>query len=73
MLNVMSTIQLRDEIKQLPRTEQILLAEWILKQSAKPHQISLSAAAARMLHDYETDTELTVFTALDSEDFHETR
>ncbi len=67
----MSTIQLRDEIRQLPRTEQILLAEWIVKQSTKPHQISLSEAAEQMLHDYQTDTELTAFTALDSEDFHE--
>ena len=30
----------------------------------------LSQAADALLHDYETDSELTSFTALDGEDFH---
>ena len=33
----------------------------------------LAAAAQALLPDYTTDTELTSFTALDSEDFYEAR
>jgi hypothetical protein len=69
----MSTVQLHDTIKQLPLREQILLAEWILSHAAKPDQISLAEAAAQMLDEYQTESELTAFTVLDSEDIYEAR
>lgn len=51
------------------------MALWLLRDLQQtPHtELSLAEAATRMLHDYETDAELTAFTALDSEEVYESR
>lgn len=73
----MSTVQLHDEITKLSLSEKRSLSAWLLRDLQQtPHTeptTSLADAAARMLADYTNDAELTAFTALDSEDFHEAR
>lgn len=41
-----------------------------LQSTAASQAAQLAAAAQALLADYETDPELTAFTALDGEDFH---
>jgi len=47
-----------------------LVREMLDEQIAEHQKSRLSAAAQALLHDYTEDEELTVFTALDSDDFH---
>ncbi len=70
------------EIKNLPPGEQLLVLETVarhLRQQIKPDAESaargsdLAQAAKALLSDYQSDAELTAFTSLDQEDFHETR
>lgn len=82
----MTSIEMLEEIKKLTLTEQLALMEAALHlmreelQQCPQHlptpdekTARLAAAAQALLPDYATDTELTSFTALDSEDFYEAR
>lgn len=78
----MTQTQLLDEFKQLTLTQQIDLLQSALEivsakvklssQADDKSQPTLSLAEAALLlrTDYETDEELTSFTALDGEPFH---
>lgn len=52
------------------RTFSDLVREMLDEQIARHQKSRLSAAAQALLNDYTTDEELTVFTALDGDDFH---
>lgn len=71
----MSIVQLHNEIMKLSLNEKRSLSAWLLREMQQTPQAepSLAEAAAQMLTDYETDAELTAFTALDSDDFYEAR
>jgi hypothetical protein len=70
------------ELERLTMAERLAVAEAALhlirkdiqKAEQSPAQMDrekqLAAAAEALLTDYETDDELTAFTALDGEDFH---
>ena len=47
-----------------------LIREMLQVQLEALHQKELAQAAEALLADYQTDPDLTAFTALDSEDFH---
>jgi predicted CopG family antitoxin len=47
-----------------------VIREMIDKQVAARQQKALAAAAQALLADYQTDSELTAFQALNGEDFH---
>ena len=77
----MTQTEILRELKKLTSAERLAVAEAALtlvredlQRTVRPlsrTQISqqLAAAAQALLRDYQTDPELTVFTALDSEDF----
>jgi len=70
----MGTATLIREIKRLPVTSQLQIMEQTLrfiKQEDIKRQ--MTAAADILYDDYVNDKELTAFTALDFEDFYETR
>jgi hypothetical protein len=70
----MNTSQIVTEIKRLPLQERIMIMELIRKNIRLETQSKgLAAGAEALLAHYENDEELTAFTALDSEDYHETR
>lgn len=72
----METSVLVEEISKLPPDERILVIEQVLqtlKKSETAPTLSLAEAARLMEHEYRTDAELTAFTALDADDFYETR
>ncbi|MFY7997425.1 MAG: hypothetical protein ACOVSW_02365 [Candidatus Kapaibacteriota bacterium] len=60
----MSTIQLHHELTKLSLSEKRSLSAWLLRevQQTSQTEVSLAAAAARMLADYSNDAELTAFT-----------
>lgn len=64
-------------IEELPSFEKLEIAEAILssilreKEAEKQEEEELADAARRLLEDYQTDKELTIFTELDSVDFYE--
>ena len=71
-----------DELKKLPESEILMILEKTLhfvreksrqmeKQRFKINKLQLTAAANALYKDYSTDDELTIFTELDSENFHE--
>ncbi len=82
----MTKIEILEEIKKLTPAERIVFIEATLKmtredlrvynkiekqpQSKVERKRNLHAAAKTLLPDYSTDNELTIFTTLDSEDFH---
>ena len=78
----MTSTEIVREIQRLPVQQQFEIQE-TLTRLLKDHESSLDAhcanrtglalAARALLADYQTDTELTAFTALDSEDFHASR
>lgn len=47
-----------------------LVREMLDKQIEKHQKLKLAVAAQALLVDYETDADMTGFTALDGEDFH---
>ena len=77
--------EMLETLKKLTLTERLALMEAALhlmreelQQREQPPAIDektarLAAAAQALLPDYTTDTELTSFTDLDSEDFYEAR
>ncbi len=56
--------------RQEKRSISDLVREMIENQLKERQKQALSAAAQALLEDYQNDTELTSFTALDGEDFH---
>jgi hypothetical protein len=76
----MTAAEILGEIKALPAQEQSriydALKEIILREANSLvglHQGDLARAARALRSDYELDSELTAFTALDGEDFHASR
>ena len=82
----MTYTEMLETLKKLTLTERLALMEAVLhlmreELQQRPQQLPapdertarLAAAAQALLPDYTTDTELTSFTALDSEDFYEAR
>ena len=79
----MQYTEILEECKKLTLTERLALVEAVVQlmraelqqieqPSARGGKAQQLAAAARMLRaDYVEDSELTSFTALDGEDFHE--
>lgn len=71
----MSAIEIISEIQKLPVSQRLLIVEKILQLiregSDKRETDELSLASKELLIDYETDEELTAFTALDSEGIYE--
>jgi predicted CopG family antitoxin len=47
-----------------------VVREMLTRQLAERKQQELASAAQALLADYQSDTDLTAFTALDGEDFH---
>jgi len=69
---MMSAIDILTEIKRLPMSDQLMVAERTLHAvRIEEIRMRMREAAERLKHDYETDEELTAFTALDGEDFYE--
>ena len=74
-----ASLQIIDAIKQLTLAEKLHIIELIFRdirtETLKIEQVELQrkAAAELLLSDYQSDKELTAFTALDREDFHETK
>ena len=81
----MTYTEMLETLKQLTLTERLALMEAALhlmreelqQRAQQPatyeRTARLAAAAKALLSDYTTETELTSFTALDSEDFYEAR
>jgi len=75
-------VHILDELKKLPTAERLTVIEAALRlireelqQLEQPltkteREEQLAAAAEALLPDYAAGGELTIFTALDSEDFH---
>jgi hypothetical protein len=70
----MQTIDIIREIQNLPLDKKFFVVEELIK-AIKMEEISykMKAAAKELLSDYTVDKELTAFTALDFEDFYETK
>jgi predicted DNA-binding ribbon-helix-helix protein len=56
--------------RQEKRSLSELIRELVDKLVAERTQMALAAAAQALLADYQTDTELTAFQALNGDDFH---
>ncbi|MBN2548347.1 MAG: ribbon-helix-helix protein, CopG family [Anaerolineales bacterium] len=56
--------------RQEKRSLSDVIREMVDKQVAERQRMRLAAAAQALLADYQTDPELTVFQALDGDDFH---
>jgi hypothetical protein len=72
----MNTAQIITQINHLSLAEKLFIMEAILQSIRKetdPKPSGLEEAAALLLKDYREDKGLTAFTALDGEDFHETK
>ncbi|HUH73986.1 MAG TPA: hypothetical protein VLZ75_06215 [Chitinophagales bacterium] len=70
----MQTLDLIKVIKRLPLSKKKYLVEETIKSIKKDeanHQLEL--AANELYDDYKNDSELTVFTSLDFENFYETK
>ena len=78
----MTQMEILEELTKLPITERLTIIETVLHRVCADLQSTeqptaqtgstgqLAAAAAALLPAYEAGGELTIFTALDSEDFH---
>ena len=76
----MGVSQILDLVRQLPNNEQLAIAEAILhslltqekgNSSSYEPDAKLAIAAEALFEDYAKDEELTIFTQLDGEAFHE--
>ncbi len=77
--------EILEELKKLPPAERTTIIEAALRMTRESLQIvekplatterkkQLTAAAEALLKDYTTDSELTIFTKIDSDDFHAQR
>jgi len=67
-------MELIQEIRRLPLSQQFLVVEETLKAIKKEEtQRQLALAADELYQDYMNDQELISFTTLDLEDFYETK
>ena len=68
-----------DAVRQLPLSEKLYIIELIFKDIREDainkgkEEEARKKAAELLLADYKEDEELTIFTTLDKEDFHETK
>ncbi|GEM_PF-681299 len=75
----MEALQIIDVIRGLSLTEKLYIVELIFKEireeatKQENYEIKRREAAQLLLDDYQNDEELIAFTALDKEDFHETK
>lgn len=75
--NEMIAEQVLEKLQKLPQIKQQEVLDFIDFLAARQANTTvgqkqqMAAAAQALLDDYETDTELTAFTVLDGEDFHE--
>jgi len=69
----METMEIIHNVKRLPLSQQMFIAERIIHSVRQKKQPSMKLAVERLYEDYMTDENLTVFTQLDCEDFYETR
>jgi len=69
----MELLEIIRNVNRLPLSQQMLVAECIIRSVRHGVQPSMEAAAERLYEDYITDDSLTVFTKLDCEDFYEAR
>ena len=70
---MMQAVDIMHDISSLPKSQRMLLVEYIIRSIRHEEQPPLKKAAERLYEDYLNDKELTVFTQLDCEDFYETR
>jgi hypothetical protein len=73
ILEQIKKLSLRERLEVIDSAIHLLRDELIRSEhslTAQERKRVLSQAADVLLHDYETDGELTSFTALDGEDFH---
>jgi len=61
------------DISSLPKSQRMLLVEYIIRSIRHEEQTPLKKAAESLYEDYLNDRELTIFTQLDCEEFYETR
>jgi len=76
----MTQTQMIKELKNLTNTERLTIIEtslrlirddiYMVKHLRTDRKRQLSCAAEALLADYSEDSELTIFTSLDDEDFH---
>jgi hypothetical protein len=71
----MTNTQIVEAINRLPLSEKIHVIELVLKNIRQETERSqnLAEGAKALLEDYKNDEELTAWTALDGEDFYESR
>lgn len=72
----MSSVQIINEIAKLSLVEKLRVVEVVLhniREEEEKSALQLSEAARILLNDYLNDEELTLFTAIDHEDFYETK
>ena len=69
----MEVLEIISNIKRLPLSQQMLIAERIIHSVRQREQPSMIMAAERLYTDYMTDENLTAFTQLDCEKFYEAR
>ena len=70
----MSTTDILKEIDRLPFNEKLFILEKALKNVLRynyEHQMTVASEA--LANEYKTNTELTAFSNLDTEDFYETK
>ena len=70
---MMQTTDIMNNISSLPKSQRMLLVEYIIRSLRYEEQTPLAKAAECLHEDYLNDKELTMFTQLDCEDFYETR
>jgi len=70
---MMQETDIMHNISRLPKSQRMLLVEYIIRSIRHEEQSPLKKAAECLYEDYLKDKELTIFTQLDCEDFYETR
>lgn len=70
----MSTVELLKEIKNLPVHTRLFVVEEAIKSiRMEESEEQMYLAAEALAEDYKTDKDLTLFSALDLEDFYEAK
>jgi len=70
---MMQETDIMHDISRLPKSQKMLLVEYIIRSIRHEEQPPLEKAVESLYDDYLNDNELTIFTKLDCEDFYETR
>jgi len=70
---MIQTTDIMHDISSLPKSQRMLLVEYIIRSIRHEEQPPLKNAADCLYEDYLSDKELTVFSQLDCEEFYETR